>query len=128
MSEREAHATSEALAKGQQTTVLANVKQIMGPAFEAALAKRLERHLAEKAGGTVTPGRPTALAKLVAEGALGALGAGIQAAWPKLAQAAKDPAPGITLSFEYRFTDKGALANGTPGSPTMTIRGGWRRD
>ena len=120
--------TADSLAKGQQTAVIANIKQVMGPAFEAALAKRLERHLTEKGGTQLAPGRGEALAKLLSEGALAALASGLPGAAPKLAQAAKDPAPGITLTFEFRFADKNALASGTPGSPTMTIRGGRHRD
>jgi hypothetical protein len=128
LSEREAHMTAESVAKGQQTAVVSNVKQVMGPAFEAALAGRLQRHLAEKAGGAMAPGRAAALAKLVSEGALTSFGAGLQGAAPKLAQAAKDPAPGITLTFEFRFSDKAALLSGTPGRPVMTIRGGHHSD
>lgn len=124
LSERDAHAAAEAVAKGQPTTVIANLKQIMGPAFEVALGRRLERHLAAKAGAPVPPGRPAALAKAIAEGAMTAVGAGLPGAGPRLAEAAKDPKPGITLTFDFRFSDKAALLSGTPGAPTMTIRGG----
>jgi hypothetical protein len=45
-----------------------------------------------------------------------------------LAGAARDPAPGLTLTFVYTFADRGAVGAGTPEGPTLSIRPGQRRD
>ena len=34
-----------------------------------------------------------------------------------MATAAKDPAPGLTLTFAFAFADPAALASGEPGAP-----------
>jgi hypothetical protein len=45
-----------------------------------------------------------------------------------LGAAAKDQAPGVTLTFAFPFADAAALAGGLPGTPTMTIRPGAHDD
>lgn len=128
MSEREAHAAAEALAKGQPATVVTMLKGMMSPAFEAALAHRVGRHLARKAQAQFATERPAALANALATAALTAASASLSSTGPALAQAAKDPAAGITLTFEFRFSDMQTLLSGTPGSPDLRIQAGWRRD
>jgi len=59
---------------------------------------------------------------------LSAISAKLPTSATALAQAARDEARGVTMTFEFRFADKNALASGDPKSPTMTIRPGWHRD
>jgi hypothetical protein len=128
LSEREAHEAAAALQRSAHTQVVAQLRTVMGPAFRAGLAARLLRHLSAKAGAPVPPERPAALAEKLAESMLGVLSAKLPESANALAQAAKDPARGVTLSFEYRFPEKAALLTGDPSAPIMIIRPGWHRD
>jgi hypothetical protein len=128
MSEREAHEISSALAKKAHTQVIAHMRQCVGAAFRTALTARLARRLAEKAGSPVPPDRPAALAEKIADGLLTVVSARLPESATALAQAARDAARGLTLTFEFKFTDKAALVTGDPAAPTLTIRPGWHRD
>ena len=128
LSEREAHEAAAALDRKAHAQVIAQLRNVMGPAFRAGLTTRLGRHLSAKAGAPVPPDRPAALAEKVAESMLGVLSAKLPESATALGQAAKDAAKGVTLSFEYRFPEKAALLTGDPAAPTMTIRPGWHRD
>jgi hypothetical protein len=48
----------------------------------------------------------------------------LPAATATLAQAAKDPAPGITLSYTFPFAGRAALTAAEPGAVTLSIRPG----
>lgn len=124
LGERESHQIAEAVAKGQPAAMLAGVKALLGPAFELALTARLQRHLSAKIPGPVAPARAKALARLVSEGALTALGAAVSGLAPKFVEAARDPRPGATLTFEFRFSDKAALIGGTPATPAVSVLAG----
>jgi hypothetical protein len=128
LSEREAHEASAALAKNAQAQVIAQIRTVVGGAFRAALTARLTRHLAAKAGAAVPPDRPAALAEKLAESLLSVVSAKLPESATALAQAARDAASGVTLTFEFRFADKAALIGGEPAAPAMTIRPGWHRD
>ena len=43
----------------------------------------------------------------------------------RLGTAAKDPAPGLTLTFAFSFATEKRWAGATPGAPTLTIRPGY---
>ena len=128
LSEREAHEASTALAKNGQAQVIAQLRTIVSGAFRTALTTRLTRQLAAKAGAPVPPDRPAALAEKIAESLLSVVSAKLPESATAFAQAARDAANGLTLTFEFRFAEKAALISGEPAAPTMTIRPGWHRD
>ncbi len=64
----------------------------------------------------------------IGERMVAAVAAQLRAMGPALAAATRDPAPGITLTFEYGFADRAALIAGSPDAPSVTIRPGWHRD
>jgi hypothetical protein len=108
--------------------VIALLRIVVGMAFRTAMGTRLARHLAAKAGAPVAPNRAAALAEKIAESILSVVSAKLPESATALAQAARDAARGLTLTFEFRFADKAALVAGDPEAPTMTIRPGWHRD
>jgi hypothetical protein len=128
LSEREAHDIAGALARKGLVQVVGHIRSALGPAFRHALARRLGRHLAAKAGEPIPPARPAELADKLAEAMLGAVSKSLPEAAAQLGQAARDAAPGITLTFEFHFKDRAALATGDPGAPNLTIRPGAHRD
>jgi len=128
LSERESHLVASALSRKAHAQVIAQVRAVLGAPFRSALATRLTRHLQEKDGMPVAPTRPPMLADKLAESMLSAISAKLPTSATALAQAARDEARGVTMTFEFRFADKNALASGDPKSPTMTIRPGWHRD
>jgi hypothetical protein len=76
----------------------------------------------------VPPDRPAALAEKIAESLLSVVSAKLPESATAFAQAARDAASGLTLTFEFRFAEKAALIGGEPAAPAMTIRPGWHRD
>ncbi len=128
LSERESHEAAAALGRKAHAQVIAQLRNVLGPALRAALAARLMRHLSEKAGAPVPPARPAQLAGKLAESMLGVLSAKLPESATALGQAARDAAQGVTLTFQYRFSDRAALVSGDPSAPTMAIRPGWHRD
>ncbi len=128
LSERESHELSAALGRKANAQVIALLRLVLGAAFRSAMGTRLGRHLAAKAGAPVPPNRAAALAEKIAESILTVVSAKLPETASALAQAARDAARGLTLTFEFRFADKAALVAGDPEAPTMTIRPGWHRD
>jgi hypothetical protein len=76
----------------------------------------------------VPPERPGALADALVNGAMTVVSARLPQSESTLAQAARDPARGVTLTFAFAFADKPGLLSGTPAEPALTIRPGWQRD
>src|SRR4029453_16479048 len=70
LSARESHMIATALGNKAHPQVIAQLRNVLGGAFRAALAKRLTRHLSEKTGLAVPPSRPAELAEKLAESML----------------------------------------------------------
>jgi hypothetical protein len=83
--------------------------------------------LSRATGQVVPPARGEAVAEAVATAMLATLSAKLPESAAALAAAAKDPAPGLTLTFDFSFRDRAALASGLPENPALTIRPGVRR-
>ena len=126
--ERETHHLAAQLERRQLVQVISMIRQRLDGAALEAMGHRLEQLLA-KHGIAATPGAGQRLAERLADGMLRAVSQQLPAAAPALAQAARDPAPGATLTFTFAFADRAAMAAGTPaGDPTVTIRPGLHRD
>jgi hypothetical protein len=126
ISERVAHQIVGDLEHKRQAQVVAAVRRLVGEPRQKAMAARLQRLLA-KHGITLPEGGSTKLAGALAEAVVRVVAAQLPEAAATMATAAKDPAPGATLSFTFPFSDKDALARGEPGEPTMQIRPGHHR-
>jgi hypothetical protein len=68
------------------------------------------------------------LAVAVGERMVAAIAAQLRTLGPSLATAARDPAPGLTITFEFGFADRAALTAGHPDAPAITVRPGRHHD
>jgi hypothetical protein len=125
--ERDAHALAAHLERRDLVQVVSTVRRLLDPAAQRGIAQRLTRTLRAR-GVQLPPDAAQQLAGRLADAALRAVSAQLPAAAATLAQAAKDPAAGVTLTFGFTFTDKDAITAGEPATPTLTIRPGKLRD
>lgn len=126
--ERAAHAIAAQLDKRAHAQVISTVRRLLGPAARQALAQRLGKLRALNTPTPVPAERRQAIAEALAEAMLTALSKELPAAGAALGEAARDPAPGITVTFAFPYPDVATLRDGAPGTPTVTIRPGQRRD
>jgi hypothetical protein len=126
VSERLAHQLAGELARRRLPAVVAAVRRLVGPAWQRALAVRLRRMLTRH-GIPVPEGGSARLAARLASAVERVVAARLPEAAANLAAAAKDPAPGITLTFAFPFADRDALSRGIPGEATLSIRPGHHR-
>jgi hypothetical protein len=126
--ERAAHAIAAQLDKRAHAQVISTVRRLLGPAARQALAQRLGKLRALDTPTPVPAERRQAMAEALAEAMLTALSKELPAAGTALGEAARDPAPGITVTFAFPYPDLATLRDGAPGAPTVTIRPGQRRD
>ena len=126
--ERDTHELVAHLQGGKLVQVVSTVRRLLDRAALQAMARRLEQLLA-KHSIAAPAGAGQRLAERLADDMLRAVSQQLPAAAPALAQAAKDPAPGATLTFTFGFADSAAVVAGTPaGDPNVTIRAGLHRD
>jgi hypothetical protein len=126
MSERDAHALAAHVEGRRMVQIISLVRGLVGRGFRHALAGRLERVLGRR-GMTLPAGAAPRLADRLADAMVRAVSQQLPAAGPSLAQAARDPSPGVTLIFTFTFAAKAALDRADVGSPTLTIRPGYFR-
>jgi len=128
LSERGANEMAERLARRAHVQVVAAVRELLGPAARKLLAARIVRILGRALGTEVAAERASALATHLAEAIVATVAKQLPTAAATLAQAARDPASGVTLTFTFAFADREALATGTPEAPAMTVQAGHHRD
>lgn len=125
--ERRAIEIVEKLGDGQQPSeALALFTRMTEGPVRSVIARRL-RAMFTKRQLTVEEGASQALSDRLFDGLVAALGAQIQQLAPSLGSAAKDPAPGLTITATFRFASKEALTTGEPEPPTLTVRPGRHR-
>ena len=112
----------------EQTEVVATVGRLLGRQVQEAAAVRLPRMLGRATRSTVAPTRGQALAAHVVEAMKSSLAKELPTQAIPMTTAAKDPAPGLTLTFVFPFADAAALASGLPQAPALTIRAGRHSD
>jgi hypothetical protein len=127
VSERNAHLLVGHLEKQRHVQVVALIRTLVGAPVRQAVAERLQR-LLTKRDITLAEGVGARLAAGLAEGIVRAVAKQLPAAAATLTTAAKDPAPGVTLTFGFTFDGKDAIRRGEPGDPTLTIRSGVHGD
>jgi hypothetical protein len=121
--ERDAHALAAHLERRDLVQVLSLVRGLVGPAARQSMAQRLERALGRR-GLRLAPGTGRRLADQLAEAAVRAVSQQLPAAAATLARAAKDPAPGVTLTFGFTFKDNDAMLAAEAQTPTLAVRAG----
>ena len=104
------------------------LRRVLGTRARQRLAERLTRQAQKALGAALPEGRGGALAGQLVESMLTTVAKQLPSAAATLGTAAKDPAPGLTLTFAFSFASKQAIANAAPEAPTLTIRPGYRRD
>ena len=128
LSERASHLLAGQLSRQALPDALAVIRRVLSPAVRQSLADRLVRHISRASGVAVTAARGTELAAHLVDAMMAGVSQQLPAKAAEFGAAAKDPAPGVTLTFGFRFADKPALTNGQPEAPSLTIRAGTHRD
>jgi hypothetical protein len=108
--------------------VVAAFRRLIPALVERTLPARLMRQVQRMSGIPLTPDAAATLARTVGERMVAALAAQLRAMGPALTAATRDPAPGVTLTFEFGFADRAALVAARPDAPTLTVRPGRHRD
>ncbi|TCN41813.1 hypothetical protein EV644_104195 [Kribbella orskensis] len=124
--ERLAGQIATMLSRNNQTEVVALFGRLLGPRVQEHVASRLTALLSRAKSGSATRGRE--LAGQVLEQVKTQLAKELATSQEALSAAAKDPKPGLTLTFAFPFADTAALATGEPGAPSLTIRPGAHND
>jgi hypothetical protein len=127
ISERGAHAIAGHLTQRRVAPVVSGLRRVTGSGAQQVMGRRLDRMLTRQ-GIQFAPGAGLKLAGKLADAMVRAVSKQLPDAATTLAQAAKDPEAGITLSFGFTFADKASLATADPKDPTLTIRPGWHDD
>jgi hypothetical protein len=128
LSERQAHRIGELLAQRADVRVVAAFRRLIPGLVERTLPARLMRQVQRMSGIPLTPDAAATLARTVGERMVAALAAQLRAMGPALTAATRDPAPGVTFTFEFGFADRAALVAARPDAPTLTVRPGRHRD
>jgi hypothetical protein len=127
LGERTAHSLVGPLSRKAPSEAMTIIRRLLHAQVRRSMAERLTRMLSRATGQAVLPARGEAVAEAVATAMLATLSAKLPESAAGLAAAAKDPAPGLTLGFDFSFRDRAALASGLPEHPSLTIRPGVRR-
>ncbi len=128
LGERLAGQVATMLSRNSQAEVVALISRLLGPRVHDHVAARLSKLLSKATSTPVPPTRGKELATHVLEQLKTQLAKELPASQEALSTAAKDPAPGLTLTFAFPFADAAALTSGTPSAPTLTIRPGAHHD
>jgi hypothetical protein len=126
--ERLAHTIAAQLDQRAHAQVVATLRRLLGDNARRAMATRLARLRALNTPTPLPEDRRRALAETVAEAMITTVSKELPAAGAALTKAAQDPATGLTLTFAFPLTGGANLQAATPGTPTLTIRPGYRHD
>ena len=127
LGERVAHELVRDLEQRRTAEVVARFRTIAGDPLRRVLAHRLARTLARHAIVLPDGGRER-LAGNLAEAALRAVAKELPGLAPALTAAARAEAPGLAVTFGFRFADRAALVTGTVPEPTVAVHPGGHRD
>lgn len=128
LSEREAHRVGELLGQRADVRLVAVFRSLILGLAQRSLPGRIIRQVRRPPGLVLSDEQARTLGGAIGERMVAAVAAQLRAMGPALAAATRDPAPGITLTFEFGFADRAALIAGSPDAPSVTIRPGWHRD
>jgi hypothetical protein len=128
LGERSAHRVTELLAQRADVRLVAGFRSLILGLAQQSLPERLARQCRRTSGAALTLEQAPVIAAAIGERMVTAISAQLRTLGPSLAAAARDPAAGVTLTFEFGFADPGALTAGRPDAPTITVRPGRPRD
>lgn len=128
LSEREAHRVGERLAGNAHVRVVAAFRSLILDLAQRSLPDRVVRQARRTPGAVLSMEQARLLAGVIGERMVAAVAAQLRAMAPTLAAATRDPASGVTLTFEFGFADRAALTAGRTDAPTVTVRPGRLRD
>jgi hypothetical protein len=128
LGEHEARRVGELLAQRADVRVVAAFRsQFLGMARHS-LPGRILRQVQRTPGLMLTSEQARTLAAVIGERMVTAVATQLRALGPTLAAATRDPASGVTLTFEFGFADPAALAAARTDAPAVTVRPGQHHD
>jgi hypothetical protein len=127
LSEREAHRVGELLTRRADVRLVAAFRSVILGLAQRSLPGRIARQAQRKPGTALSPEQARALAAAAGERMVAAVSAQLRGLGPTLAAATRDPAAGVTLTFEFGFADRAALTAARVDAPTVTVRPGRHR-
>lgn len=128
LGERLAHQVATLASRNSQPELVSFLGRILGPRVQEGVSARLVRVLSRATRAAVPAARGKQLSGHLFEAVRAEFAKQLPTSGETLAAAAKDPAPGLTLTFAFPFADAAALTGGLPGTPTLTIRPGAHDD
>jgi len=128
LGERSAHRVAELVAQRADVRLVAGFRSLILGIAQRSLPLRIARQFQRTPGAALGMEQARGLAAAVGERMVAAIAAQLRTLGPSLAAAARDPAPGLTITFEFGFADRAALAAARPDVPTIIVRPGRHRD
>jgi hypothetical protein len=128
LGERSAHRVAELVAQRADVRLVAGFRSVILGVAQRSLPERIARQFQRTPGVALGMEQARVLAAAVGERMVAAIAAQLRTFGPSLATAARDPAPGLTITFEFGFADRAALAAGHPDAPAITVRPGRHHD
>jgi hypothetical protein len=128
LGERSAHRVAELVAQRADVRLVAGFRSLILGIAQRSLPERIARQFQRTPGAALSMEQARVLAAAVGERMVAAIAAQLRTIGPSLGTAARDPAPGLTITFEFGFADRAALAAGHPDAPAITVRPGRHHD
>jgi hypothetical protein len=128
LGERSAHRIGELVAQRADVGLVAGFRSLILGVAQRSLPVRIARQFQRAPGAALSTEQARAIAAALGEQMVAAISAQLRTLGPSLAAAARDPKAGMTLTFEFGFADRAALAAGRADAPTITVRPGRHHD
>jgi hypothetical protein len=128
LGERGSHRIGELVAQRADVRLVAGFRSLILGVAQRSLPTRIARQFQRTPGAAVSMEQARAIAAALGERMVAALSAQLRTLGPSLGAAARDPKAGMTITFEFGFADRAALAAGRADAPTITVRPGRHHD
>jgi len=128
LGERSSHRIGELVAQRADVRLVAGFRALILGVAQRSLPTRLVRQFQRTPGVALSAEQAQSVAAALGERMVAAISAQLRTLGPSLAAAARDPKAGMTLTFEFGFADRAALAAGRADAPTITVRPGHHHD
>jgi hypothetical protein len=128
LGERSSHRIGELVAQRADVRLVAGFRALILGVAQRSLPTRLVRQFQRTPGLALSAEQAQSVAAALGERMVAAISAQLRTLGPSLAAAARDPKAGMTLTFEFGFADRAALAAGRADAPTITVRPGRHHD